>query len=124
MKKVDYITGNVTVKAGSTQGKIDIDIPKGKIIRGVIFYATAPSQEVDIFIKDSGNNVIVPATNHKDWLDGQGGPYLDRKKPLSIESKNGNKTIKVFATSEVAQTADFNFQILFVVDQSSEPKEL
>jgi len=112
MKKVDYITKNFSMVTDTISDIIDI--PKGKIIRVAIFNSEAPTKEVDILLKDHSNNTIVPATNYKDWKDGS-GEYLERKKPVSIK---GGNYVKLIANSEVAQTTPFNFQVLFVVDQS------
>lgn len=110
---IKYEKANLIMPNGSGSESVVVDLPPGKVKRAVIFPKADPSIEVDISIDDDHRRTIVPGTNFRDWKDGT-GEYMGRKKPMDFE---GGKKINVFATSEVVQTADFEFQILFIIEQ-------
>lgn len=108
-----YERANLVVPIGSASESVGIDLPPGLVRRAVIFPVADPSKEVEISIDDNGRRTIVPGTNFRDWKDGT-GEYMARKKPMDFE---GGRKVYVFATSEEVQTAAFEFQILFIIEQ-------
>lgn len=108
-----YERANLVLPIGSASESVIVNLPPGNVKRAVIFPVGDPSKEVEISIDDTGRRTIVPGTNFRDWKDGQ-GEYMARKKPMDFE---GGRKIYVFATSEEEQTAAFEFQILFIIEQ-------
>ncbi len=108
-----YERANLVVPIGSASESVIVDLPPGNVKRAVIFTTANPSKEIEISIDDSGRRTIVPGTNFRDWQDGQ-GEYMARKKPMDFD---GGRKVYVFATSEEVQTAAFEFQILFIIEQ-------
>ncbi len=108
-----YETANIVLPLGAINTNLIVDLPPGKVTRAVIFPVADPSKEVEISIDDNHRRTLVPGTNFRDWKDSVGG-YMDRKKPMDFD---GGRKVNVFAISKEAQTADFVFQIMFIIEQ-------
>ncbi len=118
MKKIFTVTQDLSIESGSSSTSAKVDLQAGEIKRVAIYPTGTPSQEVDVFIKDTQTrDELVPATNYRAWLDGNGGNYYERKKPVQIK---GGRSITVHATSTVEQTTDFKFQIVFEMEYTPE----
>lgn len=112
-EKVDMVLASGSNRASAI---VDFTSHKGATVkRAVIFQKAEPTKAAEIYIDDSGRRNIIPSTSSKDWLDGQGA-YLDRKKIMDFDA---GERMTVNVTSEENQTADWEFQILFIIEKAA-----
>lgn len=113
--KTIYKSFKGTILNGTNEASIFQDIDAGKVVVGCLF-AGVPSKDVSLKILDASGSAIIEASNYEDWQQRQGGDYLTSKKPLGF---SGSQKIKVVATSIDNQTANWNFEVLLIIQQDN-----
>lgn len=111
--KTIYKSFKGTILNTKNEKEVALEIPTG-LVKVACLFAGAPSKDVTIKILDANGSAIIEASNYKDWEQRQGGTYESSKKPVNFQ---GGQKIRVVAQSVVNQTADWNFEVLLLIEQ-------
>ena len=75
--------------------------------------ANKPPEMMTISVGTATNTDIVGHTSYKNYLDGKNGSYIERFKPVNIESK-GAKLFVYFRTNETPTKTAYKFLLHFI----------
>ena len=106
-----YSIVDVSILNGNTFGEKSIELKKGEVLAVALYKDSAPSKPVNIKIEDERGDTIHDLVSYKHY-EPRGGSYLESVMPIDT---GGKRDIVIKATSKTAQTADFNFQMVFFI---------
>lgn len=81
----------------------------------VLFNDPKPTHAIDISIQDANSNIILNPADYRDYLHKSGG-YLQGMKQLHFQTNN-NK-FNIIIRSEKPLTADFQGQLIFIIQKN------
>lgn len=112
--KLKHKVVNLTIPAGDDYKDVALFLDEGKVIACALHTDNSPSSNVNVKLEDSNSNELHPFVSHKEYQPTNGNHFESRK---SIHF-SGGREVKVFAKSSNALTEEFNFQLIFYIDQT------
>lgn len=109
MKKVDWKSLKVTLKAGETLANKDITLDAGERIVVGAAYAGDKNKIVDLELKENGNTISA-AMDLDFWKRSNAGHYLDGFKPIEYK---GGSTLTAVLLAPTALAADLPVEVVF-----------
>lgn len=104
---------DIKVLNGENYAKGEVNLIGGNVKRVAILVDGAPSSLLNVKISDSAGGLIHPAVSYKEYQPTNGN-HKESRKELEVSSEVRDLTIE--ATSRVALTADFEFQMVFYTE--------
>lgn len=111
MKKVEWKTLKVTLKAGETLANKNIDLDSGQRILVAAAYAGDKNKIVDLELQENGQTVSA-GMDLDFWKRSNAGDYLDGFKPIEYK---GGTTITGVLTTPSALAADLPVEVVFAI---------
>ena len=105
---------NLTIPSGEDYKDAPIFLEEGNIVACALHTDNTPSSNVNVKIEDNKSDELHPYVTYKEYQPTNGN-HFESRKPIHF---SGGREIKVFAKSSTALTEDFNFQLIFYIDQS------
>ena len=109
MKKVDWKTLKLTLKAGDLTAEKNIQLDPGERIVAAATTGKAKDQIIDLGLYENGNQISAPM-DLDFWTRSNSGNFLDGFKPL--ETTGGNTCTGRISTAN-APAADIDIEIVF-----------
>ncbi|XRE42353.1 hypothetical protein ACIVBQ_000557 [Tenacibaculum discolor] len=113
MKKIKHSVINGRIENGTNSVQVQGFIKPGKVVKLALFSDSSPSKPVNVKLEDTGGDELHPLVSHKEY-EPTNGNHFESRKEIYFE---GNRDVVVKAVSSENHTSDFNFQLIFYIEQ-------
>lgn len=107
----------LTIIGGQLQKTELFNLPPGFVVRGVAYPSlgsTAENNMLSLGLKDDESLDIVPAINIENWVQRNGGSYMDSLKPLNFETGGRNYTLSL--STDIAVSVNISVEVVFLYE--------